>query len=178
MTAIDWILVLPMAYGAVRGGFNGLINEFASLIALVAGLYVAFRFSDPIHALLLEQMEITGSEVKVAVFVVLFIVTAAAVHLAGRSLTKAAKWAALGWLNRALGAFFGLLKYCLVTIVLVQFFARINGSAGMVAEEDLAESILYPKFLNAGNTLFPAWENWRHQVEEDVLFKDSVNTGE
>lgn len=160
MNAVDWILILPLAYGAVKGGFNGLINEIASFLALVAGLWVAYRFSNPLLDILAGHMEINGPEIEVALFVLLFILTAAAVHLAGRSLTKAAKWAALGWLNRVVGAVFGLLKYAVITLVLVHLFERANSRFKLTEKEPLDRSFLYQGFLRAGDTLLPAWDRW------------------
>ena len=46
MNALDVVLLAFLAFGLIRGFWRGLFVEIASLVALVAGVYGAFHFSD------------------------------------------------------------------------------------------------------------------------------------
>jgi membrane protein required for colicin V production len=65
------------------------------------------------------------------------------VSLAGKALTKLANFAALGVINKILGALFGGLKIALILSVLLLVFDRFNSTLSVVSEEELEASILY-----------------------------------
>ena len=46
MNYIDILILIPIAWFGYKGFNNGLVRELASIIALIAGLYASFKFSD------------------------------------------------------------------------------------------------------------------------------------
>jgi membrane protein required for colicin V production len=61
----------------------------------------------------------------------------------------------LGWLNKLLGAVFSLLKCSLIIGLLIMVFNSINNTFNLVAEEELAKSVLYPPLKDIAYTVFP-----------------------
>ena len=45
MNTLDIIFLIPLLWFAYKGFVNGLVVELASLIALLLGVYLSFRFS-------------------------------------------------------------------------------------------------------------------------------------
>ena len=85
-------------------------------------------------------------------------------------MTKLANFAALGVINKFLGALFGGLKIALILSVVLLVFNRVNSTLDLISEEELESSVLYepvgalapmilPQFLNEDKTLdFPDFD--------------------
>ena len=80
---------------------------------------------------------------SVSSFVITFVIIVFAVSLAGKALTKLADFAALGVINKFLGALFGGLKVALILSIVLLVFKRVNPSLKMVSDEELKTSIFY-----------------------------------
>ena len=71
-------------------------------------------------------------------------------------LTKIADIAALGMLNKLLGAIFGALKIALILSVIFTFFGRLNNTIPFLKQETLNESLLYSPIKQIAPALFPS----------------------
>jgi len=155
MAVIDIVLAVLLLFGLIRGFMKGLFVEMASLIALVAGVYGAMHFSDYAAQFLESRVEWDEKYVNIAAFAITFIIIVLVIALAGKALTKLADFAALGILNRLLGALFGLLKFGLILSVLLIVFDTMNASAPFATEEDKEDSVLYERVKGIAPMLFP-----------------------
>ena len=154
MNYIDLTIGSLLIFGAVRGFFKGLIVEVAALAALVLGIIGALLFSTVIGDFLSTYFETITAAPAGVVFALVFIGIVVGVNLLAKGVTRLIKLAALGTLNRLLGAFFGALKYGLlisgVLLVIDQFsfvFQFFDNSL-------LEESILYGPIKSLGSGLF------------------------
>ena len=143
MSVIDIVLAALILFGIVRGFIKGLFVEVASIVALVAGVYGAIHFSNFAAEFLSEKVDWDEKTINITAFAITFFIIVLAIALAGKALTKLANLAALGLLNRLLGAVFGGLKYALILSVLLIIFDKVNNTASYMEDDELEESVLY-----------------------------------
>jgi membrane protein required for colicin V production len=164
MPVIDIILGSLIVYGIIKGFFKGFFVEVASLLALMLGVYGAVHFSNYAAEFLSNYVDWSEKTINISSFAITFVVIVLAVSFAGKALTKLANFAALGLINKLLGALFGGLKIALILSVLLLVFDRFNDTASVMPEEELEDSILYkpvgalapmilPRFIDEGKKL-------------------------
>lgn len=155
MAIIDIVLAALLGFGLVRGLIKGLFVEVASLVALIAGTYGAIHFSYFVAELLLDNVSWDEKTINIIAFIATFIIIVLLISLAGKALTKLANFAALGFLNKLLGAVFGVLKIGLILSVLLIVFDKMNNTIPFVDEEHTKESVLYEPVKSLAPILFP-----------------------
>tara|TARA_R110002049_G_scaffold114927_1_gene266622 strand:- start:36939 stop:37469 length:531 start_codon:yes stop_codon:yes gene_type:complete len=172
MAVIDIVLGALILFGLVRGFMKGFFVEIASLIALVAGVYGAIHFSNFAADFLSENVEWTERAISITAFAITFVIIVLAIALAGKALTKLADFAALGIINKLLGAFFGGLKITLVLSVLLIVFDRMNSKIPFASDEDLEDSVFYKPVKSLVPMIFPSiitTEEAETTTENDLL---------
>ena len=167
MTVIDIVLGALLLFGLVRGLFKGLFVEVASLLALVLGVYGAIHFSNFAADFLQSRTDWSEKTINITAFAITFVIIVLAISLAGKALTKLADFAALGILNKLLGAVFGVLKVGLILSVILIVFDRMNNTLPFVDEEDLEGSVLYEPVKSIAPILFPSIINTEGSETED-----------
>lgn len=134
---------------------KGLFVSLASLIALVAGIYIAIHFSHIVGDYLKQYVDWQENAIKLSAFAITFILVVIAISLLGRILTKIADYAALGILNKLLGAVFGLLKFAFIASVILMFVDAINDKITFIDQETKMESLLYEPVRKLAPTVLP-----------------------
>ena len=155
MSVLDIALLVLLVLGLARGFSRGFFVELASLIALIAGVYGAFHFSNFAASFLKDRVDWNENSVNIMAFVITFVVIVLAISLAGKALTKIADFAMLGLLNKILGAIFGGLKVAFMLSVILIVIDKMNANVPFVKEEDKQESVLYTPIKSLVPTLFP-----------------------
>ncbi|WP_445731848.1 CvpA family protein [Mariniflexile sp.] len=155
MNVLDLVLLAFLALGFIRGFWRGLFVEIASLIALVAGVYGAFHFSHFATEFLKEKVDWNENTINMVAFFGTLILIILAIALAGKALTKMADFAALGLVNKLLGALFGGLKIAVVLSVLLIVFEKMNRNVPFTTAEDKEESVLYKPVKSIIPLIFP-----------------------
>ena len=171
MNTVDIILSLVLLYGFVRGFFRGLLAELASLVGIVAGIYGAVHFSHFLGDFLSSIVEWKAQYINLVSFAVTFILIVFLVSLAGKMLTKIAAFAALGIVNKLLGAVFGFFKSAFVASVIIMFFKATNERIDIVEDQTLEESILYEPVESIAPVILPT-------IIKQVQEKDLLDTNE
>ncbi|WP_299213249.1 CvpA family protein [uncultured Aquimarina sp.] len=143
MNYIDIILGILLLWGLIKGFSKGLFVSLASLVALVAGIYIAVHFSHLVGGYLEQYVDWGDGAMKLTAFAITFIVVVILISLAGKLLTKIADFASLGILNKLLGAAFGVLKFAFIASVVIIFVDAGNRSLNIIKQETLDSSILY-----------------------------------
>ena len=156
MNIVDIILGVILLYGLVRGFFRGFFAELASLIGFVLGIYIAIYFSHYISDYLVDMVSWNLRFVNLASFAITFILVVFLISLAGKFLTNVAGFAALGLLNKLIGAGFGFIKVAFVVSVVIMFFGSTNENVNIVEQETLDSSILYIPIRTIAPNLIPA----------------------
>lgn len=155
MNYLDIILGILLLYGLVKGAMKGLFIELASLIAIVAAIYGATHFSDYIGNHLAKSVSWEPQSIKLTAFALTFIAILIVVSLLGRVLTKIANFAALGIINKLLGAAFGFLKIAFIASAVIMFIGPLNNTLEIVEKETINKSILYSKVAAFAPLILP-----------------------
>ncbi|TYC13451.1 CvpA family protein [Bizionia gelidisalsuginis] len=174
MSVIDIVLAALLLFGLVRGFMKGLFVEIASLVALVAGVYGAIHFSHFAGSFLENKTEWDEQTINVTAFAITFVVIIVVISIAGKALTKLANFAALGILNRLLGAVFGVLKIGLILSILLIVFNTMNNSLPFLSEEELEDALLYEPVKSLAPLVLPRII----KTEADDLFDDETTPEE
>jgi membrane protein required for colicin V production len=164
MNYLDFILLIPVLWGAWKGFRKGFIIEIFTLLALFAGIYSAIHFSDKMSILLADSFDFKSDYLPIIAFSVTFLLVAAMVFFLGRLLEKAVSMAAMSPINKFAGLIFGALKMLLVSSMLVIVLESIDEKNQFISKEFKESSILYEPLRDMTFTALPA-------IEESQLFK-------
>jgi membrane protein required for colicin V production len=165
MAVIDIILGALILFGVIRGLMKGLFVEVASLVALIAGIYGAIHFSNFAAEFLIEHVDWNEKTINITAFAITFVIIVLAISLAGKALTKLANFAALGLLNKLLGAVFGGLKIALILSVVLMVFAKLNKTIPFVSEEEIESSVLYEPVKTLAPMILPILLDDKKDIE-------------
>ena len=158
MNIFDIIIAALLLFALVRGFMKGFFAEVASLVAIIAGVYVAIHYAHYLEFYLGNSDSISWSNEtnSIVAFAITFLVVVIVIIFIGKMLTKIADIAALGMLNKLLGAIFGALKIALILSVIFTFFGRLNNTIPFLKQETLNESLLYSPIKQIAPALFPS----------------------
>ena len=130
MSFLDIVLGSLLAFGLYKGIRNGLFVELASLISLLLGIYFAIKFSDFVKSVLNGFVHWNPKTIQIIAFLLTFILVVIGISLVAKFLTKIANFAYLGWVNKAGGGFFRIIKVALVISIFLNLFEKINYHKG------------------------------------------------
>lgn len=164
MNYLDFVLLIPVLWGAWKGFRKGFIIEIFTLLALFAGIYGAIHFSDRMSVLLSDSFDFTSDYLPIIAFSLTFLLVGAMVFFLGRVLEKAVSLVALSTINKFAGMIFGILKMLLVSSMIVIVLESIDEKNQFISKEFKESSLLYTPLKNTTFTALPA-------IEESQLFK-------
>ena len=159
MTFIDIALGAFLAFGLIRGLRNGLIIEFASLISLFLGIYIAVRFSSVLG---------DSKMAKVTAFVIILIMVVMGIHLLAKVLSKVASTLFLGWLNKLCGAFLAVIKTALFLGVVLSLLQKVNINNALISKKNQEKSLFYSPILKTSEYMLPVLTDWFKSLEKKV----------
>ncbi len=155
MNVID-IIILVCCIPALFHGFSkGFVSQAISLIALVLGVWLSFKFSVPFGDWLKSFADLPGTVLHIIAFALILILVMLVLTLIGKAIEKVLKLAMLGWLNKLLGVVFALLKAVLIIGLVIIIFDAIYNLIPFVSSDTLNESVLYNPIKSIANTVFP-----------------------
>lgn len=144
MAILDIVLGIILLLGLYSGWKNGLFVSLASLIGLVLAVYGAVYFSDRAAVYIADWFDWTTKTTNLVAFAATFLIIIIVVSMLGKVLTKIADFAALGLINKLLGAVFNVLKYAFIVSVIFMFLNASEDLSGyMISEEKKESSVLY-----------------------------------
>lgn len=167
MSVLDIILLGVIGLGLVRGFMKGFFVEIASVIALIAGVYGAIHFSNYAETFIDENSQWDEKTINIVAFAVTFLIIVLAIALAGKALTKLADFAALGIVNKLLGALFGAIKLALILSVVLNIYDITNRAIPMTDEKSIEDSALYTPVKSLVPMMFPIILEKKKELEED-----------
>jgi len=122
MHYLDIIILIIILASGVEGGIHGFVYELCSLIGILAGLFLGWRFF-PVIAGYLQFLSVPDWILNVTSFLLILIVVSAILRMLGGVLRRALHKVFLGWLDHAVGAIFGLARgfvmVFLITLILL-----------------------------------------------------------
>src|SRR5690606_38819720 len=96
MSVIDIILGGLLLYGLIKGLWRGLFVELASLVSLIAGIFIALKFSGFLADVLSKYVEWEPHYISITAFLITFIGVVVGIILLAKFFTKLADFASLG----------------------------------------------------------------------------------
>ncbi|WP_310560389.1 CvpA family protein [Flavobacterium sp.] len=156
MCFLDIILGLLLLYATYKGLKNGLFVEFASLISLVIGIFVAIKFSYLMRSFIENFVSWSPKMIEVISFGFTFLMVVIAIHALAKLFTSIADFAYLGWLNKLGGATFSVLKTVLMLSIVFNLFQKININNFIAKKETLDNSMFYNPIQEVSEFMYPS----------------------
>ncbi len=165
MNWLDIVLAVPLIWGLYQGFTKGFIMELARIVALIARVYLSVRFSELLSSYLYQNTELTSEFLPIISFAIIFVAVVILVHLFAKAISKLASAVALGWANKAAGAFFGIFRMAFLLSILIMLLTRFElltkFNDGKVAES----SFLYDPVEQLAPFILPVLED----VDKDSI---------
>lgn len=118
MTSFDYLVLAIIGLSIVLSVMRGLLAEVLSIMGWVAAFFVAKTYANQVVPMM--PVDIPTESLRIlAAFLMLFFATLLVASLLAIALSTIFKKIGLGWLNRLLGAFFGLARGLLIVCILV-----------------------------------------------------------
>ncbi len=177
MNLLDFLALGILLVSVVTAAIKGIVAELIALTSVVVGLFLAaFYYSD--CALLISRLGMTPPYTELLGFVSLFVAAVVAGGLLTRFADKTLKVLRLKWMDRALGAAFGLMRGFLINVALFLALTAfsVDGSllgasrtgpvflAGASLLTGLVPRDLREKFENGYRSVY---ESWNEKPAED-----------
>lgn len=161
MLTIDWILLVVLVIGAIRGWQLGCIRQLVSLVAFFAGLVLAKMFYGMLGEAIAPHLGDHATLANVLAFVLIWVAVPAVLSVVGEMMSAVlGKLLILGTLNSMLGAVAGFVKFHLIVGAVVWAFA----AAGIIGAATMQESALCGLLKAAPEALYTAlMENGRQE---------------
>lgn len=163
MTLLDVCILIVLALGALRGLFKGFVAQAVALISIFLGTWLAFRFSNMLAAELAPRFDAPEAAVQVVSFVIIVVLVIIVLWFVGKLIKGLVKIVLLGWVDRLLGAVFGILSASLVVGILIMLFTTIDNTFHLTSPGALDSDTLYQTIKNIAYSIFPYFK--------EVLFK-------
>jgi membrane protein required for colicin V production len=156
MNGFDLLVIAIVAASAILAFLRGIVKELLALASWVIGLIGALAFAGPVGDLLPEMFGIPHMR-----YVVAFVGILVAVLVIGALITWALRGGiravGLGFVDRGLGAVFGVARGLLIVFA----FVLIAGSSGLAVQDWWQNSTLAPWLVKGAvalkGNLPPAW---------------------
>jgi len=156
MCTLDIIILVCFALTVVSGIWRGFIAQVVSLASVIAGIWLAFHFSEMACEWLRPYLpNVSETILNIAGFVLILVVVSLLLHLVGKLILRLFKAVDLGWLNWILGIIFSLLKGALIIGLLLILFDTLNLKFELVKPETIDQSVLYAPIRDAAYKVFP-----------------------
>ena len=118
MTSFDYVALAIIGLSIILSVMRGFFREALAILGWVAAFVTAKTYANQILPMMPEDIP-TESLRILAAFLVLFFATLLVATLLAIALSSVFKEMGLGWLNRLLGAFFGLARGILIVCIVV-----------------------------------------------------------
>ena len=155
MNIIDIIIVCCCVPAVIHGLSKGFVSQAFSLVALILGVWLSFKFSNAVGEWLVTYIDLPSTVIHVIAFALIMLVVMLITHLAGKAVEGVLKVVMLGWLNKLLGIVFALLKAVLIIGLVIILFEAINNTFPIVPSKTMEESIFYGPVKDLANLFFP-----------------------
>lgn len=118
MTALDFAVLAIVALSTLFAFVRGVVRELLAIVSWIAGVVAALAFGDEVAAIL-PGMEGSPAARQVVAFALIFVGVLVLGALVAFLLSKLVHAVGLGFVDRFLGAVFGLARGVLVVLILV-----------------------------------------------------------
>ena len=119
MNLLDILLALIIGISVGTGFMAGFARVGIGFIATISGLIFGFWYYNVPATWIRDHWTMSPSLANMLGFFVVFLLFVSAGAMIGKLLAKLFKWTGLNWLNRLMGAGFGLVRGAVMAVVVV-----------------------------------------------------------
>lgn len=159
MSILDIILAIILVASLIHGLVKGFTEQVIAIVAILAGTWAALKFTNVVCNFIQPLLGAPVNFLKVLVFILMLVLVILIFKLIGKLIQASIRFITLGWLDRLLGAVFGLLKAAIVLGILAVIFTSINNTFHLVSEETLAASPVFTHLRSASIAILPYLKN-------------------
>ncbi|MCS6916493.1 MAG: CvpA family protein [Chitinophagales bacterium] len=153
---LDVACALVLLLGIWKGWKDGLLASVFAALAWLIGIVGGLQLTAEATQLLRQRFNLQSELTPVVAFVLVFVLVAIAVYLAGKLLERFVQLAQLGWLNRLLGVVLRSVVY----LFLLSIGVWLIHQAGLLTPEFKVRSHTFQPLLlmaDAGLAMLQAW---------------------
>ncbi|MCX7861699.1 MAG: CvpA family protein [Bacteroidales bacterium] len=156
MEILDIILAVPFLWFGFKGLTNGFFKELFSTIALFIAIYVAIHFSDVVGSWLAGMFSSQSKYFKLIVLSITFLGALLFMKIGVWIADKFFSTTGLGFINKILGLFFGLLKGLLIVGLFLFLIQKFDANETIISQESKQKSLLFKPINTFVSTAFPS----------------------
>jgi membrane protein required for colicin V production len=156
MNYIDMFIMVLLVYAVFRGLTRGLVLQLASLAALIAGIYIALKFSGFTARFLIKHWAMDYEYLYMVSLAITFTLVFILIHILGNMLDKVVQTSQLSFINKLAGAFFNICKVMLIMGVLLLFIDRLDQRINLLPKKAREGSFFYKPVTSITLLLFPS----------------------
>ena len=169
MTVLDIIILVVLACGFITGFIKGVIQQAFSLGGLILGIVLGTLLYKPFAGLLLGFLNMSEKTAGIVAFIIILLIVPIVCGALGKLLSKVVHAACLGFVDRLLGAVFGLFKYMLVMGLVIMILDMTGISDKIINREDKKQSRYYEPVRGfTGFCLQWTWNKVQENAEDLV----------
>lgn len=164
----------------VIGFIKGLTKQAFTVLGLILGIVLGTLFYKPFADFLRETMNMPDRPASIMAFFIILLVVPLICGVLGNLLSKLIHVASLGFLDRILGAAFGVLKYLIVMGLLIMLMDMTGFSDKFINRSERKQSKMYGYVRDVTGFCFRwTWDKVQDSAEELVpeLKDKKSNTG-
>lgn len=161
MNFLDFLIIIPLAWFSYKGFKNGFVMEVVYLVSILAGIYVALRFSDWVGS----HIGITGENASIIAFAVTFFAVIIGVYFLGKAIETLLKKLSLGLLNHIGGLLVGLFKTALIIGLLIFFWNKIDSKQNIIKPTTRDHSLLFRPMEKLSYSTWPMLNTINNKVK-------------
>ena len=170
LTSLDILLLVPLLWAVFKGFKNGFIKEVFSLLALILGIFITYKFSYFVE----EKLDGMFAARYIA-FVITFFAVLIGVHFTGVLVEKAIKLVIPGFIDRVLGICFGVAKWLFICSILLLMLKAIDVKQKILTPKLTETSIFYP-YVEKSTSFIAHWAGKNDNDNEKDDSSDSDDT--
>lgn len=159
-TADIIVLLLILVPGIWQGLKQGFIHQIVTIVALLLGVWIAYRFAEGVGAQLSQYVTLPENVVYILAFVLILILVYIVLALFGKLLKKIAASTIGGSWDKILGIAFAVLKQAFLVGFLLVAFSTMNDAFHFVNKETMDGAVVYSMVQNFTETVFPFLKEW------------------
>lgn len=114
MNFMDIIILSAICFFAVKGLVRGFVNEASSLVGLLAGVWLAYRFHPLLAVPIKSALHLPAHLSSFLAFIIILLLVGICAHIIGNIITAALRLVMLGSLNRLGGLLIGIAEGALL----------------------------------------------------------------
>lgn len=120
MNILDLIIIMTLLISVIYSLIRGFVKEIFSLLSIIVGIFVSIKFYH-LFSIPIDRLINRPNISKVAGFFLCFIIVSLGISLAGSLIRRLLKTANIFWMDRLIGAGFGIVKGVLIWSTILIF---------------------------------------------------------